>query len=88
MMHAIHKYRLTFDGPGTYPTSLPDWSEIVHVGVQDTAICFWYRRTVKDTPTRNRDIVVVESGAPFPADYEYLGTAIIGPFVYHVLLAS
>lgn len=63
---------------------LPEDAEILHVGVQNNQIYLWAAVDV-DKPTVRRQFKVVGTGWDYnPDGMKYLGTAHVGPFVWHV----
>lgn len=73
----VRKERVTFD--------LPFGSIIVYVGSQfENHISFWYEFEIEETVIETRTFRVFGTGHSIPENYQYLGTAMDRPFVWHL----
>lgn len=62
---------------------MPEGAEALFVAVQDSVLCLW----VTVDPTRDpepRLIFVSGTGNPCPNYARHIGSALMGPFVWHV----
>ena len=80
-MNRIYKYRLISN---VTLMPLPEGATVVHVGNQDNHVTIWVRLDPNQR-LEERTFMFVGTGQPFPEDAIYLGTAHVGPFVWHVL---
>ena len=82
-MRAVWKYELRITD--TQLLQMPRSAEVLTVANQGGKLCIWVLLDPSDTPLVNRRFLVVGTGnACSVDDYEYLGSAVISPFVWHV----
>lgn len=68
--------------------SMPFGSRLLSVGNQDGKLCLW-ALVDPDKAKVDRQIEVIGTGNPIPkyaGECDFIGTAIISPFVWHVFL--
>ena len=84
-MRSVYKY--VFDNPaGTMELELPRRAEVVHVGEQNGKVCMWIvvdvsagaEHELRRYRTHGTGHAIVDSYA------KHVGTAFVGPFVWHV----
>jgi hypothetical protein len=71
---------------------MPEHAQILHVGGQDGRLCLWVRVNPANAKVARRISVrgtghTIEKGQLAPANGFYLGSAQVGPFVWHVFEA-
>lgn len=69
---------------GDQLVSLPARAEILHVGLDpQEALCLW-ARVDTEAPKVERTLYVTGTGTELPdGDNRYIGTIVLGPFVWH-----
>jgi hypothetical protein len=83
-MEIIYKYTLDIEKRFV---DIPASSKIIHVGNQGGKICLWASRDIDSTSEFMDTYTIVGTGSPYDEGvYNYVGTAIVPPFVWHVML--
>lgn len=95
-MATIHKQALHPDPTGLCTLQVPFGTEFLHAATQGDQLCVWYRCDPDRFPLESRQVMVVPTGGEAPEAFpaggetsgyaEYLGTAFMGPFVWHVFV--
>lgn len=83
-MRTVHKFPLT--GHSKQTIKMPDFSEIIHVAVQDDALYLWATVDTEE-PLEDRTFVIVGTGYQIPdnvSTYSHVGTYLAGYFVGHI----
>lgn len=86
-MRVIHKYPLNL---GSTKIMLPDGAVVLLVGEQNNDLFMWVMLDTEKAPTVQRHFKVFGTGKELPEIQEgtdpiaYIGTAFIGPFVWHI----
>lgn len=84
---AIWKYRLPLHEETTI--GMPSGSEFLSVAEQDGEITMWFMVPVEGLGNDERKFVVVGTGHPFSMQgLKFLGTVILGSYVWHVFEAD
>ena len=79
-MKQVWKFQV---GTAVTTIDLPRGAKVLHVGIQDGAVCFW----ASVTPTaikQSRQFKVIGTGQHYDREWEYCGTVQDGPYVWHV----
>lgn len=84
-MTTIHRYEVPVDDQWH---TIQLRGEVVHVAARNSPhIVEIWARVYDQTPTTHR-VRVFGTGHPMPADAMYVGTALIGPFAWHLMEAT
>ena len=83
-MSVIHKYYIGFPSTGTTVVSMPVLSKVLHFAMQHGRPTIWVSSLV-GVPNENRRFVTIPTGCDIPAGHDYVGTALDGEFVWHLL---
>ena len=61
------------------------WGQVLHVGQQNNIPTLWLMVDT-DRPERNVEMRIVGTGqeCPDPIDWDYIGTSVCDPFVWHI----
>ena len=72
-----------------YPVDMPRGARILSVADQNGTLCLW-AEVDPEAPCETRRIRIVGSGHPVPQEpkLQFIGTAVQGPFVWHVYEAA
>lgn len=81
-MHTIWKYELAIIDEQTI--EMPAGAVILTVQVQDGKLCLWAKVNTVHLVKTKRKIAVVGTGNSFDGIGAYIGTAQLGPGVWHV----
>jgi hypothetical protein len=81
-MRTIWKYRLEVSDD-VQSLSIPREAKIVAVGNQEGSITLW-AEVAPGRFTEARTFAIHGTGHPIASDEDYIGTAIVPPFVWHV----
>ncbi len=81
-MKSIYKFPLSVGDESEI--NMPSGSEILTVQVQDNKICIWAKVDLGSTTLQVRTFRVVGTGHPFDPKLTYIGTVLIGLFVWHI----
>ncbi len=77
----VWKYTLPHNG-ATF--NLDKEAKVVHVGVQDGALCIWIEHDPEQGGDHVHDFTVVGTGHPVPEFMNHVGSCFQGPFVWHI----
>ena len=81
-MKTIFKY--SFNAGTRLEVDMPTGSTVVHVGEQNDDVTIW-AQVESDNPKESRVFNIVGTGRIIPTGLtRYLGTVLIGPYVWHV----
>lgn len=80
MTRAIYKYPVHH---ALYPIEIPKGAVLRHVGEQHGIPTLWIEID-PDAETRAVNIITVGTGHPVPQDGHFLGTVMLGAFVFHL----
>lgn len=80
MTRTIWKFPLTL---GQTVVMMPKHSVLVHIAAQNGTVCVW-AEVHTQFPEVVRRFVLIGTGHEPPIAGEYVGTAIVGEFVWHV----
>ena len=83
-MKTIHKFKLNI--LGYQKINIPQYSKIIHVGIQDNRICMWVIVDTDDS-LKGRGIVIVGTGYMIPKNecrLEYLETVQLNSYIWHI----
>ena len=62
---------------------VPEVFRVLHVGNQGGSLCLWAEVDPQSATTK-RTFRIIGTGHPVPVGLEYIGSAVIDPFVWHV----
>lgn len=82
MSKVVHKYEIR-PSPEPTPVEVPSSAQVVHVGLQDGALCVWIE-LVKERATVRRHFGVFPTGHNIPDFAEHVGTVTNNAVVGHV----
>ena len=81
MAKTIYKYNLSVFADNDF--DMPKGTTPLHVDNQQDHLCLW-AEVDTDLPKQRRSFVIVGTGHEIPPDAQYVGTAQVDPFVWHV----
>lgn len=86
-MITIHKHTLDVGAPSTWVRQLPANAKLLHVASQDPVqhqlVHTWWELD-PEAKKADRTFFVAGTGQPLPPKLHHVGSAISGPFVWHL----